>query len=214
LRSETKGSLYFPFELSEKRPPRATQFYLTKFPAAIVELFPALSDASRASAAVLSVVSKRRPPDQLVRDALGQEYRDVPEEAEASLRDPFVVDPAVVERGVRGHARTQNQLAAYVRELGHEPRAPKPHEPQFDLAWRGENRVFVAEVKSLTRLNEEQQLRLGLGQVLRYRQILGGEACAVLAAEREPTDSRWATLCDSLGVLLVWPENFDALAER
>jgi hypothetical protein len=30
------------------------------------------------------------------------------------LRDPFPVDPGVVERGVREHARLQNALAAHI----------------------------------------------------------------------------------------------------
>jgi hypothetical protein len=62
-------------------------------------------------------------------------------------------------------------------------------------------------VKSLTKLNEEKQLRLGLGQVLRYRQQLGGSApaTAVLALERSPTDPAWLNLLERLDVLVAWP---------
>ena len=50
----------------------------------------------------------------------------------------------------------------------------------------------MAEIKSITADNEEEQLRLGLGQVLRYRQrllALGHECVvAVLVPERQPHD--------------------------
>jgi hypothetical protein len=42
----------------------------------------------------------------------------------------------------------------------------------FDLAWQIGRTLFVAQVKSLTLRNEEKQLRLGLGQVLRYADLL------------------------------------------
>jgi hypothetical protein len=106
-------------------------------------------------------------------------------------------------------------LAAFVRKMGYHPRSPRAGEPGFDLAWEGGGGVFVAEVKSLSTKNEEKQLRLGLGQVLRYRDILSGPGTNVTAAlvvERQPGDPTWVLLCRSLGVLLVWPDNFDELA--
>jgi len=67
--------------------------------------------------------------------------------------------------------------------------------------------MCVAEVKSITPANEERQLRLGLGQVLRYRQVLTtrGSVRPILAIERAPQDVSWSTLCSELGVRLVWP---------
>jgi hypothetical protein len=68
-------------------------------------------------------------------------------------------------------------------------------------------------VKSITDANEEKQLRLGLGQVLRYQNLLSknGAVHAVLAVERQPTDVTWLGLCDHLGVKLVWPECWSEL---
>jgi hypothetical protein len=69
-------------------------------------------------------------------------------------------------------------------------------------------------VKSTTRANETRQLRLGLGQVLHYGMALarpGREIRAILAAEREPADPRWVSLCASHSVSLVWPGVFDRL---
>src|SRR5262245_36157741 len=47
----------------------------------------------------------------------------------------FAIDPALVERGTRRHAATQNRLAAFLATKGLTPRAPRPGEPNFDLAW-------------------------------------------------------------------------------
>jgi hypothetical protein len=66
-------------------------------------------------------------------------------------------------------------------------------------------------VKSITTANEERQLRLGLGQVLRYRNLLaarGRKVTAVLVPERVPIDATWKSLCQELGVVLVVPPNF------
>jgi hypothetical protein len=57
---------------------------------------------------------------------------------------------------------------------------------------------------------KEKQLRLGLGQVLRYCQLLQtkGKVHGVLAIERAPSDATWLALCESHNILLVWPEVF------
>ena len=117
------------------------------------------------------------------------------------------VDPTLVERGLRGHTDTQNELASVLRNAGIEPRSCLPPEPNFDLAWQKNETVFVAEVKSITADNEEVQLRLGLGQVLRYRQRLSAlghdRVVAVLVPERQPRDPSWRELCQDLGVVLL-----------
>lgn len=68
--------------------------------------------------------------------------------------------------------------------------------------------AWVAEVKSTTPQNEERQLRLGLGQVTRYRQLLAEDGLpvrALIATEREPSDPSWAALCEEQGIVLGWP---------
>lgn len=70
------------------------------------------------------------------------------------------------------------------------------------------------EVKSLTRRNEERQLRMAVGQVLRYGQQLAYKnkpIVASIAVERKPSDPSWIDLCNSLGITLVWPGTFDQL---
>jgi hypothetical protein len=149
------------------------------------------------------------------RRRVGTSYRRADERATVAARDPFETDPAKIERGTRGHATTQNALADFLHAHGDEPRSPAPDDPDFDLAWVRGRVLFIAEVKSLTRANEEKQLRLGLGQVLRYRHLLASahqNVVAVLVAEREPADLSWCDVCDGLGVVLVWPPAFADLA--
>lgn len=196
------GPLYFPFELGQRRPPRPMQGYLFKLPHFFVELFPNLRKGMALSA---------RAPVGHVVQGLGNSYRPADEESSVGQRDPFSIDPALVERGLRSHASTQNALAEHLRENGLDPRSPRPDEPNFDLAWVNRKINWIAEVKSLTKANEEKQLRLGLGQLLRYRQILRpkGPVQAVLVAERQPTDETWEALCQELNVMLVWPGNWN-----
>ena len=109
---------------------------------------------------------------------------------------------------------TQNRLARFLIDRGIEPRSGDSA-LQFDLAWRAGGRTCVAEVKSLPATSEEQQLRLGLGQVLRYAHALSGrgqekEVHPVLMVERRPSDLAWAEVCAGVGVVLVWPERLEA----
>ena len=56
--------------------------------------------------------------------------------------------------------------------------------------------------------NAERQLRLGLGQVLRYRQAMQATkstVVAVLMVEQQPRDASWGNLCAALDVRLMWP---------
>jgi hypothetical protein len=196
LTSEFRKPLYFPFEIAD-RPIRPMQGYLFKLPHSFLELFGEDIMASYISARTIEQLSSN----------IGDTYREADELASLAGRDPFVIDPALVERGTQGHAITQNRLAEHLRSLGAEPRSPRASEPNFDVAWQVGSQVFVAEIKSLTLRNEEKQLRLGLGQVLRYAHQLNGQfkAVPVLVVERCPSDASWILLCKQLDVILTWP---------
>ena len=76
---------------------------------------------------------------------------------------------------------------------------------------------FVVEVKSLDDVNEIQQLRYGVGQLLDYRQQLVARfrvVRSVLAVEGEPADSRWIAACKRIGIELVWPTTFSRVFGR
>jgi hypothetical protein len=131
-------------------------------------------------------------------------------------KDPFTVDPDLVNRGNRGHALTLNALAAHVEARGLPPLLPGPADPLFDLAWIRDGTCFVAEIRSITNAIEEHQLRLGLGQLLRYRHALTlrfESVVPILVLEREPSDPEWQKLCISIGVQLEWPPDFAGLDE-
>ena len=72
--------------------------------------------------------------------------------------------------------------------------------------------IVVAEVKSLTLDNEERQLRLAIGQVVRYRHRIsvGNErdVQALIGVERPPSDATWLDLCNEQGIIFAWPERF------
>lgn len=151
---------------------RPTQFYLTKAPLAWLNAVPGLAtiptlSSETAGSDIVGPLQLAAIPQE---DTFGQDYIQADEDAATSAREPFSIDPNLVDRGVRGHAKTQNALAAFV---GDAMRRPTPDEPQYDLAWQEGDMLYVAEVKSLTAANEERQLRLGLGQVLRYAHLLG-----------------------------------------
>lgn len=200
------GRLYYPFQLRGDGV-RAAQTYLSKMPAELV----AALDVLAAVAGVRNV--PELPAAGVLPGGLGVEYVPADEQAAQPDRDPFPVDPAVVERGMRSHAKLQNAVAAHAASQGFAVRTPKANNPPWDVLWVDGPTVWFAEVKSLTAKNEERQLRLGLGQLLRYRHRLRTaaiDARAVLMAEHQPTDPEWQALCDELGITLVWPDVLQA----
>lgn len=146
--------------------------------------------------------------------AIDVPYADVASSPAPTVPSPSDPDPDLYGRGFAAHQATQSALANLLRSNGVEPRSPAAPSVAFDLLWRCAGRTFVAEVKSLTVSNEERQLRLGLGQVLRYRHAVqesGEKAIAVLVVEREPSDPAWSDICEEGGVRLVWPAIFGSL---
>jgi hypothetical protein len=208
LVAEVDSTTYFPFEMGGNRPMRPMQGYLFKLPLFFVKFFDESLDKD--------VAGKRVISDKKVDVSFGVDYRIADEDTSVGERDPFSVDPAIVERGLRGHAATQNALAEFLMNQQLIPLSPGPDEPNYDLAWKIGGAIWIAEIKSITNSNEEKQLRLGLGQILRYRQLLQtkGKVHGVLAIERAPADARWVQLCEEHNILLVWPEVFSEKLKR
>jgi hypothetical protein len=197
---------YAPFygygDANELRP---TQYYLNKLPRAVAELMPELDLFTPT-------------PTTRVEHALGVPWRE-PWVTETEDRWRNVeIDVEIVERGLRGHVETEHALVAALRELGIQPRSANAGEPNFDLAWTHGESIYVAEVKSTTDRNEERQLRLGLGQVLRYRFVLsethGQRVSAALVPERTPRDPTWESTCASVGVALLPGDQLDERLRR
>lgn len=111
-----------------------------------------------------------------------------------------------LQQAVQSHRRIQNAVAAELVLAGVAPLSPGVTGPRFDVAFRAPDGAFVVvEVKSCTDANRESQLRMGLGQVLRYAHELHAQhqvVRPVLAIELEPPLG-WTDLLNSLGVVLV-----------
>lgn len=138
-------------------------------------------------------------------------YYAANEGTEVSLRSDMVADGYLaLERAVQSHAQIQNAVAQAATEIGLRPWSPALTGPAFDVALsQGDEHVFVVEVKSATAENLEFQLRIGLGQVLRYAHQLRSDAYTVhpvIAIEMRPDDS-WVSLLQDLGVGLLVRES-------
>jgi hypothetical protein len=191
-------------------------------PAEVDELGSALAETIRSDFDAVFVVANepalsKQTGQPTASPGLGAPYRQVPVTKLSGSRDPYRVDPALVERGLRGHTDTQNELASVLSNAGIETYRGQSPEPNFDLAWKKDGTLFVAEVKSITARNEKHQLRLGLGQVLHYRQRLSAlgydRVVAVLVPEHQPRDPSWRELCQAVGVVLLCRNEFERAPE-
>jgi hypothetical protein len=217
LRERFPGQpLYFPFQLSSRRPVRAFQGYMTKWPRELLYAIPGLAELAELSDRTLPTPSD--PAPGVSSDGFGSGYRRPDEEvATRRDRDPHSVDPNLVDRALRGHRRTQNLLHDVLIEAGFDPRSPAPGEPEFDIGWEDGESICIAEVKSMSRTNQEKQLRLAVGQILRYSHLLSAAGRSVrsfVAVEHEPRDSSWLAFTAGLGITLMWPETFHARVVR
>ncbi|MFI6645191.1 BRCT domain-containing protein [Streptomyces sp. NPDC050504] len=126
---------------------------------------------------------------------------------------PLTVDLAHLDKGTEAHEATIAALIKHLAEQQIEVRGHARNAPRFDAGWSRGQEVFIAEVKSLTGASEEQQIRLGIGQVLDYAHQLQlarthGQIRPVLVLEKQPTDPRWISLAESSGILLTWGPAF------
>lgn len=115
-----------------------------------------------------------------------------------------------LERAVQSHERIQTAIAKLGELHGfkaHSPRGTIP--PLFDVCLNvGSNTYLLVEVKSATESNLELQMRIALGQVLRYHDQMKArdlEVKACIAIERAPDDS-WRLLLDRMEVGLLVEE--------
>ena len=169
------------------------QGYLFKLPLGFVELFPELAEAPRFGAGgpvgtgpyVESPAAAFASPRE--RPAFVPRREDVRSRA----AQPWSRDPSEVDRALSTHARVERLVAEAAAKDGWKARSYGQGDPVFDLLLErqdGSAPAVVVEVKSTTATNEEKQLRLALGQVLRYRHLLdagAGDVVALIAIERQ-----------------------------
>jgi hypothetical protein len=205
--------LYFPFELGS-RASRPMQGYLFKLPLGFVELYPELSVVPRFNGGGPPTAprpTESEPPVPV--GGAGERPEFVPKNEQVRSREarPWSRDPSEVDRALSTHARVERLVAEAAAVEGWTAHAYAPGDPVFDLLLErqdGEPPAVVVEVKSTTATNEEKQLRLALGQILRYQQLMqagGSQVVGFIAVERPPRDASWSGLCANAGVNLVWP---------
>ncbi|MEV0495924.1 hypothetical protein [Streptomyces atratus] len=125
----------------------------------------------------------------------------------------LALDLAHLDKGTEAHESTIAALIEHLARQHIELRGHARNAPRFDAGWSRGDDVFIAEVKSLAGAREDQQIRLGIGQVLDYAHQLQlartrGRMRPVLVLEKQPTDSRWTSLAEASGILLTWAPDF------
>ena len=159
LESRYSGSLYFPFFWWGSWQQRPMQYYLNKLPH---ELRPHLNPPPPWPTA--AGVAGTGPTV-----VLGTDYRPAQvstSPSTAGSRSPSI--PPSSSEASAGTSIPRTNSPHVLRDAGSR-HAPASQANQTLIGLGGNGTVFVAEIKSITDDNEEEQLRLGLGQVLRYR---------------------------------------------
>ena len=115
VRAQHRGSLYLPLEISNKRPLRPTQFYLTKAPLSWLNAVPSLAVIPAASSVTAGsdIAGPLRLDAIPQEDSFGQDYIQADEDAATSAREPFSIDPNLVDRrrpGPRANAERSGRL--------------------------------------------------------------------------------------------------------
>lgn len=140
--------------------------------------------------------------------------RHIAEELETS--DPWLYDPEERDRSTAVHRALENWLITRLAEAGIQALDPAS-EPFFDLAWNYSGSMWVCEVKS-TINSEANQLRLAVGQLLHYLELLrrGGASLpkGVILVSGRPKGDEWFDICSRLDLLLLWPEAWDEHAQQ
>lgn len=191
--------------------PQGLQYPTVEHQEALLEKFGSLSAfvaAGTANGHVGTTTSNGTiaTPEELL---LGGTFSGVPENPPKAPQKKTEHDPLVAGRGYLAHEATVGELADHV---GANFRTGTPG-INHDGAWAAAGSFHIAEVKSVTAINEVHQLQRGLGQILHNCFKAGQHGIdniqGYLVAEREPANSRlWRDLCADVGIVFTWPERF------
>jgi len=123
-----------------------------------------------------------------------------------------VYDPQRQRESTNEHRDTENSVIAELLARGLRP-FNGSEIIQFDLGWRAhDGELWVCEVKS-TAWSEQEQFRLGLGQVIEYRHRLNEQMPerwnAILVLSRSSVEPKNREIAASVGVTLVDGPPFD-----
>lgn len=124
------------------------------------------------------------------------------------------LDLNALDQGTNLHRKTILALRDYLAKNHRVALRPAASAPNYDAGWTDGRTRWIAEVKSVSMASEEQQLRLGLGQLLAYQGRLaanGHRVRAALIASSKPSNPTWPDICSRSGVTLSWPPSFPGL---
>ncbi|AWT47914.1 hypothetical protein HXP45_20435 [Streptomyces actuosus] len=132
------------------------------------------------------------------------------------LPGDLTLDLSRLDKATAAHEATIGALIAHLSRQDIEVHTYAPGAPAFDAGWSRGDEVFVAEIKSLTGAREDQQIRLGIGQILDYTHQLRTAFPStlirpILVLEKPPTDARWTSLAGSVGLRLTWAPGFSGI---
>jgi hypothetical protein len=113
---------------------------------------------------------------------------------------------------LRQHHLLQQRIAEAALKAEYRVISSSRHEAAFDVGWidRG-GRLNIVEVKSLERHDQAPQLRLGLGQILDYRERLHPDGAYLAVTQRPNEDRHWRQVCDSAGIKLLAPSDVSSI---
>ncbi|MFI5875362.1 hypothetical protein ACIBAH_23450 [Streptomyces sp. NPDC051445] len=128
----------------------------------------------------------------------------------------LTLDLSRLDAATVAHEATVGALIEHLSRRGIEACTNAAGAPEFDAGWSQGEDIFVAEVKSLTGAREDQQIRLGIGQILDYAHQLRSAHPStvihpVLVLEKRPSADRWAGLADGVGLRLIWAPDFTGI---
>ncbi|MFH9466163.1 hypothetical protein ACH4LT_02520 [Streptomyces clavifer] len=131
-------------------------------------------------------------------------------------REELAVDLSSLDKATAAHEPTVSVLIAHLASREIKVHTYARNSPKFDAGWVVGTELFIAEVKGLTGTSQDQQIRLGIGQVLDYAHQLrhrgsGHSIRSVLVLEKKPADGRWASFAQAVGIRLPWGPRFEAI---
>ncbi|MFG2470132.1 hypothetical protein ACGFXB_32365 [Streptomyces canus] len=128
----------------------------------------------------------------------------------------LTLDLSRLDEATAVHEATVGALISHLSRQGVTACTYASGAPEFDAGWSRDEDIFVAEVKSLTGAREDQQIRLGIGQILDYAHQLRSAfpntvIHPVLVLEKRPSAVRWTALADGVGLRLTWAPEFSGI---
>jgi hypothetical protein len=215
---------FAPYGTEGWKRPRPALAYLTAAPPELVKLLGGIYESGRSDDFATPSWKRLGLGNHSTHRALPLEktpgflrYKEANEGISfTSSSEPSAKNTDALESSYQEHNKLQNHLARWLTARGLRPESKRAMDKYpVDIQWKSGKKLFIGEVKSLARVNELNQMRLGIGQLLHYcylaeQQHPDLEIIPVLITPYDPK-SEWLDVCERSGVTLVWPRKFSKL---